>query len=415
MRLGDEKPSENKTIAGSQFEKHFDKPPMPANCVVDFRMPEGENGCESGQSHESLLKQEVVNFISACQRASNSSNRGHQPVGRSGNVWTICVWGAGGMGKSVALQALCRDEDVMRYFEDGIHFMTLGMDANVKGMITQLGLCVGNAGYESLEREVVEMSSGSEAAKKCSKVLKGKRVLLIADDIWGREGNEIGFLREIQSFGSQMDGGMVIVSSRDETIARAVDREVHFDYLEARGSSSVRILRAPLDELGWDGNAFENLQKKEREELNRLLDLCGGWKLCLAVAASGLAEDVRDHGENVGLGVRMYIEKLEEDKMMLSCEGMEEYGDLVTVTRSSLRRCEEWGNKGSIRRVREGDLSIDEMFRGLCVIERQKWMGVSTVLKQFARRNLVSRRRVRMGGGRNKESSNKIEGVGAVN
>lgn len=66
-------------------------------------------------------------------------------------------------------------------------------------------------------------------------------------------------------------------------IARAIYRRVHVDYLEARGRSSVRILRAPLEEMGWERDMLEELEEERREGLGRLMDMCGEWKLCLVV------------------------------------------------------------------------------------------------------------------------------------
>ena len=390
----------------STFVRHFDKPPMPANCVVDFTIPVTTNGSISDLSHEAILKQEVISLNPRSNQASSSSNRTHTLQGTSANVRSICVWGSGGMGKSVALQALCRDEEMMRYFEDGIHFLTLGQEADVKDVITQLALCVRNAGFPSLEKEMLEMSSGCDVAKKGSSVFKGKRVLLIADDLWGSEKKPIGYFREIQSFASQMHDGMIVLSTRDETIARAADKQVHFDYLSPRGQTSKRILKAPLTQLNMDDDVFETLNTNATAALLRLLDLCGGWKLCLALVGSGLAEDIRDYGDDVELAVTVYVERLEEDNQFLSSEGVENYQSLETVTKSSLGRCRDWAKKGSIRRLREGDLSVDEMFRSLCVIEKQKWMNLSILLrlwkvgkrygemvvKQFTRMNLISRR-----------------------
>lgn len=42
----------------------------------------------------------------------------------------------------------------MKYFGDGIHSSTLGEEAKVKKMITQLGLRVRNVRHGSLEKEI---------------------------------------------------------------------------------------------------------------------------------------------------------------------------------------------------------------------------------------------------------------------
>lgn len=93
---------------------------------------------------------------------------------------------------------------------------------------------------------------------------------------------------------------------------------------------------------------------------------------------SGLAEDVQDYGEDVRLGVRMYV-KILEDKKIPSSEEMEEYRDLVIVTGSSLPRFGRCRNEESVKRVRQGELGIDEIYRGLFLTEKQTWMGLSAL------------------------------------
>ena len=389
------------------FKPYFATPLLPSNCHLDFKIPRNS---EEEISHEGMLKKELMK----CMKDSNDiENTGSSRTKKK--VWSIGVWGNGGMGKSVALQSLCREEDIRAHFTDGIYFLDLGENASTIDLIYQLGSCIGNAGYKKARDEVDKLASQSnqnalnDAAQRCKRVFDGRRILVVVDDVWEKGGKQKSVVRVVEEVMSDSNGGGIVFSTRERKMA--VDkgtRQVHFDYLKATGDTARAILKSHLDG-GENMDVLQNVSEEAKDSIDRVLKMCGGLKLCLAIAGSGIREKLhetnrRDERNNELTSARSntnitdiideqkrnnlnrtliaYAYNLEETKSALSCEEKApDYVNLVAVAESSLKACRHWASTSGLKALCEGDMGIEEMFYALCTVERQQAMPYCEVVR----------------------------------
>ena len=414
-----------------KFIQYFDSPFRSDNWVVDLSLTPSNANLNIDHtsklqsdtalsfprpmnlSQDAQVKQILLSFLSNPNQTTHPNS-----------IPSLCVYGQGGMGKSVALQSICHDRQIRATVRDGVHFLTLGKNATAQDLIHQFSMCARHAGYETISKDIMGMKSAEDAAREVSVIFKGKRVLFVFDDLWVSDRSETGFLREIQVMGG-MSEGAILFSTRDEELGRGVRQKIFFDFLEPKGYGSRMILQRCIEEEGREKSAFESLDEKAKRALEKTLELCGGWKLCLAVAGGALSEDIRDCGNDVSLGLTTYVSILREDELIHNTTTDYHERNLITVAESSVRRCEEWSKKEAIRRLYDGNLGMEEMFRSLCVIGKQKWMGMEalcrmwgvnqrygeTVVKQMGRMNLVSRK-LETGDTKLKRLEDRVDNVG---
>ena len=91
---------------------------------------------------------------------------------------TTALQGAGGYGKTTLAAALCHDERVIKAFDDGILWVTLGQTPNLLGELTKW--CA------ALTREQPTFVDVPQATIKLGELLEGRICLLVIDDVWRR-------------------------------------------------------------------------------------------------------------------------------------------------------------------------------------------------------------------------------------
>ena len=90
---------------------------------------------------------------------------------------TTSLIGAGGFGKTTLAAALCRDDDVITAFDDGILWITLGETPDVLGGLTNL--------YSALTEDKDHgFRNAEQASQRLAARLKDRNALLVIDDVW---------------------------------------------------------------------------------------------------------------------------------------------------------------------------------------------------------------------------------------
>ena len=237
----------------------------------------------------------------------------------------------------------------------------------------------------------------------------GRRVLVVVDDIWEKGGKHKSVVRVVEEVISDGNGGGIVFSTRERKMA--VDRgttEVHFDYLKPTGDTARAILKSHLD-VGENMDVLQNVSEEAKDSIDRVLEMCGGLKLCLAIASSGIRENFQEANrrderneelrsarsntnitntiddqkrKNLNRTLITYAYNLEETKSALSCEEQApDYVNLVTVAESSLKACRYWASTNGLKALCEGDMGIEEMFYALCTVERQQAMPYCEVVR----------------------------------
>lgn len=95
------------------------------------------------------------------------------------------------MGKTIALRALCYEEQVKKAYSDGICFLEFGEDADDRKVIKQVARCV----LDFAGRDLPSCSL-SEALYEFATWLRSKAVLLICDDLC-RNKNKYAYLHNL--------------------------------------------------------------------------------------------------------------------------------------------------------------------------------------------------------------------------
>ncbi|XXG51500.1 hypothetical protein AAC387_Pa03g0049 [Persea americana] len=180
----------------------------------------------------------------------------------------ISVVGMGGSGKTTLTKKIYRDHDVKNNF-DCRAFIYLSQQYRLKDVLIRIIECV-----MSLRRQEIENLNEEDLGEKLSAHLRGKRYLVVIDDIWTLEA--WGTLKRILP--ANLNKSRVMLTTRNKEIALRADR-----------LSPPHEMRLLNDKEGWelfmkrifpDGNACPS----EVEETGRqILAKCHGLPLAIEV------------------------------------------------------------------------------------------------------------------------------------
>jgi WD40 repeat protein len=186
---------------------------------------------------------------------------GSGAIGLTGDARTLGLFGQGGIGKSVQAIAVARDERVRAAFPDGVYWVTVGENGDL--ISAQLDL-LGRLGVRD-----ISLRTSSEGRKLLERVLAGRRVLLVIDDVWSDAA--------AMAFRATGAGGRVIYTTRDASVLRVVDARV--ERVDVLPRPAARQLLANLS-----GTPIELLSA----EVERVLETTGGVPLALALVATAV-------------------------------------------------------------------------------------------------------------------------------
>jgi WD40 repeat protein len=202
---------------------------------------------------------------------------------------TTALRGAGGYGKTMLANKLCRDPDVRFEFSDGIVRVEIGKERDdVTGLISDLIQKLDPEGKRPGFTDVVT------ASEHLAEQIGESRLLLVIDDVW-REAQVRPFLR----------GGpncVRLVTTRLTYVLQAIPHtEVRID--EMRTAEATTLIAMNLPVVGEPGAAAR---------LAALADRLGNWPQMLAIANSWLRVRVKKH-ERLTDSVARFERRLAKD------------------------------------------------------------------------------------------------------
>jgi len=206
-----------------------------------------------------------------------------RPVVVSGAAARIGLQGMGGIGKSVLASALARRPEVRRAFPDGIFWITLGQKPQLAEQQRWLARQLGDEALFPDER------SGKETLRK---LLSGRKVLLVLDDVWQRE--------HAEAFNVIGAMGRILLTTRDAGLVTALaSTECHYKVeLPTEAEAEAIFASAAQPRPGEPPVAITPAEHREIvAQCGRLplaLALCGGM-VQAGVSPADVLQALREH------------------------------------------------------------------------------------------------------------------------
>ncbi|XP_027181936.1 putative disease resistance protein RGA1 [Coffea eugenioides] len=174
------------------------------------------------------------------------------------NVSVLPIVGVGGLGKTTLAQLVFNDERIAKHFEPKL-WVWVSEDFNVKRIIKALINSIRGTPVEELELDPLQ--------RKLQELLRGKRYLIVLDDVWNENRQEWGDLKSVLACGSS--GSSIVVTTRKKKVA------------EIMGTLKTHCLSSLSDDQCWSlfrQWAFDCQEKEERLEAigREIVKKCGG-------------------------------------------------------------------------------------------------------------------------------------------
>ncbi|XP_047259071.1 putative late blight resistance protein homolog R1A-3 [Capsicum annuum] len=235
--------------------------------------------------------------------------------GSSGELKVIPIVGMGGIGKTTLAKEVYNDESIRLHFN--VHYWaTVSQKHNVKEILLSLLRCA--------KGEHFYMDDEAELADILQKSLKGKRYLIVLDDMWYSEAWDAVRL----CFPSENNGSRILLTTRNTEVACSA----------GTGSLSLQMDLMGTDE-SWnlfESIAFSNevLPSEFKIIGKQVVDKCHGLPLSIAVVA-GLLKSKRtiEYWENVAKDVKSITN--DPDKKCLDVLGLS-YSHLTSDIKACL-------------------------------------------------------------------------------
>ncbi|KAK4564940.1 hypothetical protein RGQ29_006832 [Quercus rubra] len=187
------------------------------------------------------------------------------------NLAIYAVWGMGGLGKTTLAQLIYNDVRVEKHFELRI-WVCVSDDFQIIRLVRAIIESIDGSGRDLLDLEPLQ--------QRLQEKLRGRRFLLVLDDVWNENHEEWDRLRHMLTCGAK--GSMLIVTTRIETIARMMATVLpihHMGFLSDDDSWSL-----------FKGRAFGMGRVEENSELEaigkEIVKKCGGVPLAIKAIGS---------------------------------------------------------------------------------------------------------------------------------
>ncbi|XP_050262627.1 putative disease resistance protein RGA1 isoform X5 [Quercus robur] len=197
------------------------------------------------------------------------------------NLAIYAIWGMGGLGKTTLAQLVYNDARVKSNFELRI-WVCVSDDFQIRRLLRAI--------IESIDRGACSISELDPLQQKLQEKLRGRKFLLVLDDVWNENQEEWDRLKHTLMCGEK--GSMLIETTRIEKIALMMARVLPIHHIGC----------LPEDE-SWSlfkGRAFGLERVEERSELEsigkEIVKKCGGVPLAIN-ALGGLVCSKRTKSE----------------------------------------------------------------------------------------------------------------------
>ena len=326
------------------FKRHFDIPSLPSNLVFDFESDDDDNRDITPESI--LLNSVLLVGVRESQGAS-----------------ALSAHGMGGVGKATALKRICSTGSVQGLLVDGVCFMEFGQDATLQKV------------REEMVQEMRKASCLSDVVTKAAEWLEDRAVLLVCDNLWATDENELGYALLLKKMLRDALKSGFLISTRDRTIPHAVSvSPVSSDCVEPEGPRARKI----LGKAAFGDNYEEIISNWDAEpEYVEILKICAGLPLAFGIAGSGVKFDWED-SKDASFSVKTYCSGLMSGALnqLQGANAEHRVDGLKYVVEASLKLCEKWGISGG------RTIDIRHLYRSLSVLEKQKLIPEST-LEQY--------------------------------
>ncbi|XP_023891745.1 putative disease resistance protein RGA3 [Quercus suber] len=192
-------------------------------------------------------------------------------VSAQDNLAIYAIWGMGGLGKTTLAQLVYNDARVKSHFELRI-WVCVSDDFQIIRLVRAIIESIDGSGRDLLELDPLQ--------QRLQEKLRGRRFLLVLDDVWNEKHEEWDCLKHMLTCGAK--GSMLIVTTRIETIARMMATVLpihHMGFLSDDDSWSL-----------FKGRAFGMGRVEEKSELEaigkEIVKKCGGVPLAIKALGS---------------------------------------------------------------------------------------------------------------------------------
>jgi tetratricopeptide (TPR) repeat protein len=212
-----------------------------------------------------------------------------------------------GIGKTTVAAVLAHDPDVMAAFPDGVLWTSLGPDPS---LFSELATWSRALGAEDLRAQTLEEASAHLAA-----LLRGKRMLLVVDDVWQAE--------HARPFVAGGRGCATLITTRSSRVAQAL----------APTAGDVYRLPVLTEEQGLELLAAlaPDVVGSHCDECRALVVALDGLPLALQVAGRTLAVEA-----GYGFGVADLLAELREGARLLEAQAPADRADLANESTPSV-------------------------------------------------------------------------------
>ncbi|KAM4087765.1 hypothetical protein ACB094_07G020700 [Castanea mollissima] len=187
------------------------------------------------------------------------------------NLAIYAVWGMGGLGKTTLAQLVYNDVRVEKHFELRI-WVCVSDDFQIIRLVRAIIESIDGSGCNLLELDPLQ--------QHLQENLRGRRFLLVLDDVWNENHEEWDCLKHMLTCGAK--GSMLIVTTRNETIARMM-ATLH----------PIHRMGCLSEDDSWSlfkGRAFGMGRVEEKSELEsigkEIVKKCGGVPLAIKALGS---------------------------------------------------------------------------------------------------------------------------------
>ncbi|KAF3947919.1 hypothetical protein CMV_026019 [Castanea mollissima] len=187
------------------------------------------------------------------------------------NLAIYAVWGMGGLGKTTLAQLVYNDVRVEKHFELRI-WVCVSDDFQIIRLVRAI--------IESIDGSGCNLSELDPLQQHLQEKLRGRRFLLVLDDVWNENHEEWDCLKHMLTCGAK--GSMLIVTTRIETIAKMM-ATLH----------PIHRMGCLSEDDSWSlfkGRAFGLGRVEEKSELEsigkEIVKKCGGVPLAIKALGS---------------------------------------------------------------------------------------------------------------------------------